>query len=102
MQDDPNSLLEFFRNLPPAAGGVIMAVFVSILRVVYDQEESRPLRIFLESAICGSLTLAGGSAAVAMGLGDGYHLFIGGMVGFLGSIKIRQLAFNIINRKAGK
>lgn len=76
-----------------------MAVMVSVLRVVYDQEETSAVRIILEALICGSLTLAGGSATVALGLGDGWHLFIGGAVGFLGSQSIKQLAIKVIHRK---
>jgi len=101
MQDETNWLIRLLSSMPPAVGGVIMAMFVSILRVVYDREEASTVRIGLEALICGSLTLAGGSAAIAMGLDDGWHLFIGGMVGFIGSAGVRKLAYTAINRKIG-
>jgi len=99
MQDETNWLVKLLQTMPPAVGGVLMAMFVSILRVVYDREETTLVRIGLESLICGCLTLAGGSAAVAMGWGDGWHLFIGGMVGFIGSQGVRSVAYNVIDRK---
>ena len=71
MQDDLNGLATLIQNLPAPVGGVIMAMFVSVIRVVYDREETSAIRIGLESLICGSLTLAGGSLALAMGLDEG-------------------------------
>lgn len=37
-----------------------MAVAISALRVVYDQEETHWTRIMLESLICGALSLTAG------------------------------------------
>jgi lambda family phage holin len=102
MQDDPNGFFQFISNLPAPIGGVIMAMFVSVIRVVYDREETSAVRIGLESVICGCLTLAGGSLASAMGLGDGYHLFIGGAVGFLGSLHIKQFAMRFLDKRIDK
>ncbi len=76
-----------------------MAVMISIIRVVYDREETSLLRILLESLICGFLSLAAGSAFAAMGYGDGWYLFAGGVIGFLGSQTIRALAYKIIDRR---
>lgn len=102
MQDDPNGLFNLIGNLPAPIGGVVMAMFVSVIRVVYDREETNAIRVGLESMICGSLTLAGGSLANAMGLDPGYQLFIGGAVGFIGSRSIKDLAMRLINRKIDK
>lgn len=102
MQDDPNWLATLIQNLPAPVGGVIMAMFVSVIRVVYDREETSAIRIGLESLICGSLTLAGGSLALAMGLDEGYHLFIGGAVGFIGSQSIKKLAMRFIDKRLGE
>lgn len=102
MQHDPDNWIKVIENMPPWLGGVLMAVVISVMRVIYDKEETHIMRIVLEALICASLTLAFGSAAIAMGLGQGWHLFIGGMVGFLGSHAIRRLAYRAINARIGK
>lgn len=101
MNDEAHWIVRMLTNLPPAVGGVIMAIFVAVLRVVYDKEETSVVRIALEALLCGCLTLAGGSAAMALGVDDGWHLFIGGMVGFIGSAGVRKIAYKAIDRKIG-
>ena len=86
-------------GLPPWAGGLIMAIAVSVLRVVYDKEETSAIRIALESLICGALTVSAGSAVAAMGFGDDWYLFIGGVFGFMGSHSIRMLAMRFLKNK---
>ena len=86
-------------NAPPGVGGFVMAVFISIVRVIYDREETSFMRIMLESLICGSLTVAAGSGMAALGYGDNWYLFAGGMIGFLGSQSIRAVAYKVIDRK---
>lgn len=99
VNDDPNSWMNFIDSLPPWAGGAIMAFFVSVLRLVYDSEETTFQRIMLEAAICGSLTVAAGSALDAMGFGQNWYLACGGMIGFMGSQSVRVIAYKIIDRK---
>ena len=83
----------------PGWGGFMMAVMISVVRVIYDRDETSFIRIVLESLICGFLSVAAGSAMAAMGYGDGWYLFAGGFIGFLGSQAIRALAYKIIDRK---
>jgi len=101
MFDFPTAVHEFLSQ-HSWIGGAMLAILTSVLRVVYDQEETRPLRIFLESAICGSITVTFGSALVAMGYDQSWYLFIGGSVGFMGSQWIRALANRLINKKIGE
>lgn len=102
MPHDPQNWLDIIKHMPPWLGGMLMAMVIAVLRVVYDKEETHFTRVLLEAFICGSLTLAFGSGADAMGMGDGWHLFIGGLVGFLGSQAIRRLAYRAINSRIGK
>ena len=76
-----------------------MAVVVSILRIVYDKEETSFIRIALESLICGALSVAAGSALDAMGYGQNWYLFCGGVIGFMGSQSIRAIANRVITKK---
>jgi lambda family phage holin len=85
----------------PWVGGLMMAVTMSAMRMIYDKKETHIARILLESLICGALTIAAGSALIAMGYGQGWYLFCGGTIGFMGSQSVRALAQKLINRKAG-
>ena len=98
MPNNPNTWTTLIGSFPPWFSGVLMAIFISILRVIYDRSETSFGRIILESLICGSLTLAAGSAANALGYPD-WNLFIGGVIGFMGSQSIRALANRIIDKK---
>ena len=84
----------------PAAGGIVMAIIISILRVFYDADETSFRRILLESMLCGALTLAGGSAFRMMGYGPEAYMFCGGAIGFMGSQSIRVLAYRWLGKKA--
>tara|TARA_R110000823_G_scaffold241850_7_gene366474 strand:- start:10370 stop:10666 length:297 start_codon:yes stop_codon:yes gene_type:complete len=95
----PERIVEFLHSIQPAAGGVVMAVLVSALRVVYDKGETRPCRILLESILCGALTLTINSGVIALGFGPEWAVFVGGVTGFLGTFKIRTIAMNFIARK---
>lgn len=94
-----DTLKSAMENAPPGIGGFLMAVFISIIRVIYDREETSFMRIMLESLICGGLTVTAGSGMAALGYGDNWYLFAGGMIGFLGSQSIRALAYKVIDRK---
>lgn len=102
MIDEQHGIFEFIKSLPPWLGGVVMAFFVALLRVVYDREDDSKVRALTEAAICGGLTLAIGSGVEAAGFGNGWHLAIGGFVGALGSKYVRSVAMKLIHKKAGK
>jgi lambda family phage holin len=80
----------------------LLAVVTATLRVVYDQEETRFMRICLEAIICGLLTVAAGAAIKALGLPHEWSMFAGGAIGFMGSHFIRSAATRFVNRRADK
>lgn len=82
----------------PAAGGIVMAVIISVLRVFYDADETSFRRLFLESMLCGALTLAGGSAFKMMGYGPEAYMFCGGVVGGMGIQSMRILAYRWLGK----
>jgi lambda family phage holin len=91
--------LEAFFAAHPWLGGGVMAVLLSTLRVVYDKEETSFTRIMLEAMICGALSVAAGSALDAMGYGQNWYLFCGGVIGFMGSQSIRAFANRFIAKR---
>ena len=94
-------ILETLNNLSPPISGALMAIFISIIRVIYDGKETKPLRMFLESLICGALGLSSGYAILALGLNLNWILFISSMIGYLGSNTVRTLVLKFINSNIG-
>ena len=76
-----------------------MAMVISVIRVIYDRKETNFFRILMESIICGALSVSAGSALDAMGYGQNWYLFCGGVIGFMGSQSIRALANKYISTK---
>ena len=95
----PDRIIDTINNLPPATAGILMALFISLLRIVYDDKDARFTRILLESTICGALTITINSGVMAMGFGPNWAVFIGGTVGYLGSAKIRIIALSMLKKR---
>ncbi|WP_161599143.1 phage holin, lambda family [Alteromonas sp. RKMC-009] len=92
-------MVENIKDLPPTVLGALMAIVISILRVMYDREETSVLRVGLEASLCGTLAVVAGSAITALGLDQEWTLFVGGVIGFVGSQSIRTYADRMIKRK---
>lgn len=92
------ALFEF----PPAVQGAIMAFVISILRVIYDREETSFVRIILEGLICGALSLTFGSLVGALGFSDSMQLAIGGAIGFMGVTQIRLWFIRKVDKELEK
>jgi len=95
----PDNLHKLLDHTHPWVGGVVMAVVMSTIRIIYDKKETNLLRIVMESFICGALSVSAGSALDAMGYGQNWYLFCGGFIGFMGSQSIRALANKYITNK---
>ncbi|WP_051299010.1 phage holin, lambda family [Marinobacterium litorale] len=95
-------VIEHFKDIPPSVQGVLMAVVIAILRVVYDQKETSIVRIILEGALCGSLAMTASTAIEALGYDQNWVIFFGGMIGFIGSTTIRAIAIKMIGQKVMK
>jgi len=78
---------------------MLMSMVIAILRVVYDKEDAKPIRILLESLICGGLSLTASSAIIAMQLDMHWAIFTGGVIGYLGSATIKSLAVKLLKNK---
>ncbi|BFT30386.1 hypothetical protein D210916BOD24_15620 [Alteromonas sp. D210916BOD_24] len=82
---------------------MFLAVITALFRVVYDKEETSFVRILLESVLCGALAVVAGSGVNALGLDQEWTVFIGGVIGFVGSQSIRSYADIFLkNRVNGK
>ena len=79
-------------KIPEEVLAILLAIGIATLRVIYDQEETRPVRVFMEGALCGGLTFAAHGAITALGLDANWTVFAGGMIGFMGSHYCRMFA----------
>ena len=84
----------------PLWQGAIMAITVSLLRVMYDAKETSKRRILFESLICGSLSLVASSVIEWMTWPPSLSVAAGGTIGFLGVTAIRELVTRFLGRKA--
>ena len=76
-----------------------LAFATSFIRICYDENEPRYVRAFLESMICGLLTLSFTAGIRALGWDSNWAVFIGGFVGFLGADYIRFFARDLLRRR---
>lgn len=83
----------------PLWQGVIMAIVVSLLRILNDAKETSKRRILLEALICGCLSLVASSLIEWMTWPPSLSVAAGGTIGFLGVTAIRELVNRFIGRK---
>lgn len=106
MQDkDPQSwayIFSLWDAVPASVKGAIMAFIIAILRIIYDRQETSNMRILLEAAICGGLSLSFSGAISWIGAPESVAVAFGGAIGFIGVTKIRQLALTWLSKKAEK
>jgi len=95
-------LLADANSITPQWAGVIMAMLMSILRVIYDNKEASITRIFLEALICGALSLTASYGISAMGLNASWAVFTGGMIGYFGSTSVRVFVLKYVTKKIDK
>lgn len=88
-----------YKTITPEVLGAVMAMVIALIRVLYDGKEKRFLRILLEAAICGALSVTVSYGITAMGLDGNWSVFAGGMIGYLGSSSVRMIALSIINQR---
>ena len=96
MPNTPSNWMEFILNIPPAIKGVMIASLIAAMRVISDKEDTKPMRILLESLICGALSYSASYGIIAAGLDINWAIFVGGMIGYIGSATVRLIAIQSI------
>ncbi|PWC13262.1 phage holin, lambda family [Brenneria roseae subsp. americana] len=76
-------------------GGVLLAVFIAILRVAYTGGSWQ--RMLLEAALCGALTLTAVASLEYYSLPKTLTPALGGIIGFIGVKQIRYGILRFIN-----
>ena len=102
---DPNfwaAALDFYYAVvTPEVRASVMALVISILRIVYDKKEARWQRIALESILCGTLTYGITSGLRFFSLDPGVSVFCGAAIGFYGVEFVRNRAQRLIDKRLG-
>lgn len=79
--------------------GVFSAIFVSVLRIGFMRKKISVFHKLLDATLCASLAYATISAGSHFFGHSEYSQFIGTMIGFIGTEKIREFLFKFINKK---
>lgn len=82
--------------------GAIMASIIAALRVLYDEKNTRPLRIILEALICGSLSLCITSIVEFFHLPTSASITLGGAIGFIGVTGLRDFILKTLHKRIDK
>lgn len=80
----------------------LLSFLLAFLRTIYQNDGNSWRRRFLESTICGFVTLSATYAIEALGLHGDWKYAVAGAIGFLGIEYIREVAKRFINRKVEK
>ncbi|MBS7440276.1 phage holin, lambda family [Pseudomonas syringae] len=100
MPDKPDTWARIVAAISnPLWQGMIMAIVVSLLRILYDAKETSKRRILFEALICGALSLVASSLIEWMAWPPSLSVAAGGTIGFLGVTAIRELVTRFIGRK---
>lgn len=92
-------LLSWLQSMAPNMYAVSLSVIIAALRVVYGGGTQR--QMLLEGALCGLATLMMVPLLEYFGLPQDMATFVGGLVGFIGVEKFRELAIKFGERKSG-
>ena len=101
MPDRPDTWMAIWAaltGLSATVKGAVMAVLISILRVIYDGQEANRVRMVLEAIICGSLSLCAASIIRAVGMSDDTAIAVGGAIGFLGVQTMRDFVMRWMDK----
>lgn len=88
--------------LSPELRAAMMAAFIALLRIAYDDRESRCKRRALETALCGTLGYGISSGLSYFDLPVGVSVFAGCSIGFLGVDFVRAKARQLVNKRVEK
>lgn len=99
---DPNNWLALFEIIPDSIKGAMMAFIVSMLRIMYDNQEPNWIRRLTEGFICAFLAYGIFSLTKAMSLSSDFAFVGSVLVGFLGADFVREKARSFVTKKAEK
>ncbi|MEL5655647.1 phage holin, lambda family [Serratia ureilytica] len=83
----------------PQISGAIFAVAICYGRLIYDGAERKDH--WIEPVLCGLLAWSASFGLELVGMSMSVAPFLGGVVGFLGVKKIRNISISVISKRVG-
>lgn len=83
----------------PSVYAFLLSVTIAVVRVIYGGGTSR--QMVLEGIMCGLATLTLVPLLQVIGLPESMATFAGGLVGFIGVEKLRDIAIRFGEKRAG-
>lgn len=99
MHDSFDSFLRALGMLPEPIRAAIIAFFMAMLRILYDNKEPRWVRRVLESSLCGTIALAATHAVMILGMSKDWGVFLGGFIGLMGADKVREWGRRVADKR---
>ncbi len=93
------AVLTGLKNAWPQILGALMAGLIAYGRLIYDGATRK--NKWLEGVLCGALSLCVTSALDVVGLPVSISPFVGGIIGFVGVDKLREIAISALKKRAG-
>lgn len=82
----------------PEVKAFLMAFTLAVLRIMYDNKESRWQRIILEALLCGALAVGLSSGLRFFHLDSSLAVFFGSVIGFFGVEFVRSRAQKYVDK----
>lgn len=98
-EKDPSNWAAVWEAVPEPVKAAILSTLIAAMRILYDGKEPRPIRMALESGLCGMIALGVYYGVAAMGLPPGIGVFFGAAVGLFGADQVRAWGRAFAQRK---
>lgn len=93
------ALIAWLSMHAPSVYAFLLSVTIAVVRVIYGGGTSR--QMVLEGVMCGLATLTLVPLLQVVGLPQSMATFAGGLVGFIGVEKLRDIAIRFGEKRAG-
>lgn len=93
------ALISWLSIHAPSVYAFLLSVTIAVVRVIYGGGTSR--QMILEGVMCGLATLTLVPLLQVVGLPQSMATFAGGLVGFIGVEKLRDIAIRFGEKRAG-
>ncbi|KHS77009.1 hypothetical protein QT13_01850 [Pectobacterium brasiliense] len=92
-------VLNGLKNSWPQLSSALIAAAICYGRLIYDGVERK--NKWIEGVLCGALSWAMSSGLEIFSIPLTASAFVGGLIGFIGVEKIREIAIRAISRRVG-
>lgn len=102
MKQNPDfwmSITMALKALWPTLGASFVSCVVCYARLIHDGENRK--NKWIEGILCGLLAFSVSHGLSYIGLPDNADVFAGGVIGFIGVEKIREMVLRVVSKKTG-